>query len=278
MVMCFGHSELCPYYESFHVKFSTGGYWLLFFYFIKFDHVPDWLATLPGLPQSTTAPLHLVFELRTRRHVTRNLLQLQWPPICWQVQFKLCCLMHSIFHGNLLQRVAAKDWMLEFLTNPVLSQPADPVPVSDQHFPLTMCCRAYRTSSASVLSHTPVPQHGTHCPKTFMQHQTAVFGKQLKTHYFSIAVDVCWFPFYCLTVCVHSVVSSHTTNTCDDDDDDDDEKFTYNCVVIRLAKEKVSYEQEADKQLQKIDNMKAGGEDEYIIKKQVRLFRPSRMS
>ena len=81
-----------------------------------------------------------------------------------------------------------------------------------------------------------------------------------------------------MTVCVHSVVSSHTTNTCDDDDDDDDEKFTYNCVVIRLAKEKVSYEQEADKQLQKIDNMKAGGEDEYIIKKQVRLFRPSRMS
>ena len=37
----------------------------------------------------------------------------------------------------------------------------------------------------------------------------------------------------------------------------------------RLAKEKVSYEQEADKQQQKIDDMKAAGEDEYVIKKQV---------
>jgi len=46
-------------------------------------------------------------------------------------------------------------------------------------------------------------------------------------------------------------------------------------MVIRLAKEKLSYLQEADKQQQKIDNMKAGNEDEHVIKKQVRLFRPS---
>jgi len=41
-------------------------------------------------------------------------------------------------------------------------------------------------------------------------------------------------------------------------------------LTIRLAKEKVSYQQETDKQQQKIENMKAGGEDEYVIKKQVR--------
>jgi len=40
-------------------------------------------------------------------------------------------------------------------------------------------------------------------------------------------------------------------------------------VVFRLAKEKVSYEQEAGKQQEKIDSMKAGGEDQYVIKKQV---------
>jgi len=40
-------------------------------------------------------------------------------------------------------------------------------------------------------------------------------------------------------------------------------------MLIRLAKEKVSYEQEADKQQQKIDDMKTAGEDEYVIKKQV---------
>jgi len=43
----------------------------------------------------------------------------------------------------------------------------------------------------------------------------------------------------------------------------------FNVVLCRLAKEKVSYEQEADKQQQKIDNLKAGGEDQYVIKKQV---------
>jgi len=48
-------------------------------------------------------------------------------------------------------------------------------------------------------------------------------------------------------------------------------------MVVRLAKEKVSYEQEADKQQQKIDNMKASGEDEYVIKKQVSLVIPTGM-
>jgi len=48
-------------------------------------------------------------------------------------------------------------------------------------------------------------------------------------------------------------------------------------MVVRLAKEKVSYEQEADKQQQKIDSMKAGGEDEYIIRKQVSLVMPTRI-
>jgi len=63
-------------------------------------------SVLAGLPQSTIAPLQrvqnttarLVFELGTREHVTASLLQLQWLPVHWRVQFKLCCLMHSIFH------------------------------------------------------------------------------------------------------------------------------------------------------------------------------------
>lgn len=42
--------------------------------------------------------------------------------------------------------------------------------------------------------------------------------------------------------------------------------------LYRLAKEKVSYEQEADKQQQKINAMKAEGEDQYVIKKQVSSF------
>jgi tubulin-specific chaperone A len=48
-------------------------------------------------------------------------------------------------------------------------------------------------------------------------------------------------------------------------------------VVKRLAKEKVSYEQEAAKQQEKIDGMKqAGDQDEYVIKKQLEVLDESR--
>jgi len=70
-------------------------------------------SALAGLPQSTTAPLQqvqnsaarLVFELGPKEHVrpndvTPSLLQLHWLSVCWRVQFKLCCTMHSIFRGN----------------------------------------------------------------------------------------------------------------------------------------------------------------------------------
>ena len=46
------------------------------------------------------AAARLVFELGTREHVTASLLQLHWLPVRWRDQFKLCCLMHSIFHGR----------------------------------------------------------------------------------------------------------------------------------------------------------------------------------
>jgi len=39
----------------------------------------------------------LVFELTTREHVTPSLLQLHWLPVRWRVQFKLYCMMHSVF-------------------------------------------------------------------------------------------------------------------------------------------------------------------------------------
>jgi len=39
----------------------------------------------------------------------------------------------------------------------------------------TTRCRAYGPSSASVLSHTPVRQRGTHCLKTSVPHQTLQF-------------------------------------------------------------------------------------------------------
>ena len=65
-------------------------------------------AALAGLPQTTIAPLQrvqnaaarLVFELGPREYVTPCLLQLPWLPVRWRIQFKLCCIMHSVFNGK----------------------------------------------------------------------------------------------------------------------------------------------------------------------------------
>ena len=43
---------------------------------------------------------HLIFKLGPREHVTPCLLQLHWLPVRWRIQFKLCCIMHSLFNGN----------------------------------------------------------------------------------------------------------------------------------------------------------------------------------
>ena len=64
-------------------------------------------AALACLPQATISPLQrvqnsaarMIFELSTREHVVPCLLQLHWLPVRWRVQFELCCVMHSIFHG-----------------------------------------------------------------------------------------------------------------------------------------------------------------------------------
>jgi len=60
------------------------------------------------------------------------------------------------------------------------SLPADLASVSmhaPSHRPYTCChTHTYGSNSASVrLSHTPVPQRGTHCPRTSVPHQTLQF-------------------------------------------------------------------------------------------------------
>jgi len=66
-------------------------------------------AALAGLPQATVAPIQcvqnsaarLIFKLSSREHVTPCPLQLHWLPVSWCVQFKLCCIMHSVTYGTL---------------------------------------------------------------------------------------------------------------------------------------------------------------------------------
>jgi len=63
---------------------------------------------LADLPQATVTPLQrvqnsaarLIFKPSGREHVTPCLLQLHWLIVSWHVQFKLCCIMHSVFYGT----------------------------------------------------------------------------------------------------------------------------------------------------------------------------------
>jgi len=112
-------------------------------------------SALAGLPQTTTAPLQRVQNAAAR-------LVIELGPMGWRVQFKLCCIMHSIFRDNSLAGVP--DEYRSFCRCQSIC--------SGQNFPPTTHCLAYEPSSASVLSHTLVPQLGTHCRRTFMRHQT----------------------------------------------------------------------------------------------------------
>ncbi|XP_047227683.1 tubulin-specific chaperone A [Girardinichthys multiradiatus] len=48
-------------------------------------------------------------------------------------------------------------------------------------------------------------------------------------------------------------------------------------IVKRLAKEEISYINEARQQEEKVERLKAEGEDEFVIKKQVEVLQESRM-
>ena len=102
------------------------------------------LATIPPLQRVQNDAARLIFELVTREHVTASLLQLHWLSVRWQVQFKLCCLMHSVFYGK----------CPDYLANVV--SPVD-------------CGRPFRGLRASSSSDFSLPQlHTKFCERAFM--------------------------------------------------------------------------------------------------------------
>jgi len=74
------------------------------------------LATLGPLQRVQNAAARLIFELTPRDHITPSLLQLHWLPVRWRVEYKLCCIMHSVHTGrcpaylkNTVQLTAARQ-------------------------------------------------------------------------------------------------------------------------------------------------------------------------
>ena len=120
------------------------------------------------LPQTTIAPLQrvqnaaarLVFELGPRQHVTPCLLQLHWLPVRWRIQFKLCCIMHSVFNGKC--PVYLSD----------IVQTVSAIFAYDHPHRPTTCYHDFAPSSASAPFLTLVRLYGTDYQKTFARNLT----------------------------------------------------------------------------------------------------------
>jgi len=150
-------------------------------------------SALAGLPQSTLAPLQrvqnaaarLVFELGAREHVTPSLLQLHWLPVRWRIQYKLCCLMHSVSHGNcpvylknMVQSASA--------SRPQLRQRLRST--SSNYFTLPQLRSKF---GERAFSHAG-PSAWNSLPDSIRNEpNSAVFRKHLKTHFFCSAFNVC---------------------------------------------------------------------------------------
>jgi len=104
-----------------------------------------------------------MFELGARDHVTHrrsDTVALATSPLHWRIQFKLCCIMHSVFYGK----------CPVYLTNIVRTVTAACSrsglrSTSSSNFALP---KLYGRDSASVPFHTLGPQRGTFCLQTFV--------------------------------------------------------------------------------------------------------------
>ena len=149
-------------------------------------------SVLAGLPLATIAPLRrvqnaaarLIFELGTREHVTASLLQMHWLPVCWQVQFKLCCLMHSVFYRK------CPDCLANVVTSVDCSRPRrGRRSLSSSDFCLPRLCtkfgeRAFTHAGPSAWNSLPKDLRAVTDP--------GLFRKRLKTHVFSLAFCACY--------------------------------------------------------------------------------------
>jgi len=97
------------------------------------------------------------FPAHSKRPLSPSLLQLHWLAVRWRIEYKVCCIMHSVHTGrcpaylkNTVQLAAARCHDLIYGLR--------------QRQPIYF--RGSRPSLVSVRSHTLVHPRGTHCPHT----------------------------------------------------------------------------------------------------------------
>jgi len=140
------------------------------------------LVTITPLEHVQHTVAHLIFELGTREHVTASLLQLHWLLVRWRVQFKLCCLMHSVFYGK------CPDYLANVMS------PVDcgvHIAVFDLYHHRISVCRSYAPSLASMPSHMPARLHGTHYRRTYVLSLILDILENDSRHFFSLAFCIC---------------------------------------------------------------------------------------
>jgi len=140
----------------------------------------------------------------TRERVTPSLLQLHWLPVRWRVQFKLCCMMHSVFYGNCPAYLAniVHPTNAGRLRNNLRS-------ASSSDYSMPRLCTKF---GERAFSHAG-PAAWNALPEDMRANQDrAVFRKQLKTHFFTLAFNVHWLLGFILILYRPSVCKNTTPN------------------------------------------------------------------
>ena len=147
---------------------------------------------------TTTTELSLSLDFRAEhswaRHAMSGTVALA-RPVRWRVQFKLCCVMHSIFHGtcpayllNIVEPAGADRTRSRFQST------------SSTDFSLPQLRTKFGERSfchAGCAAWNDLPE------------DTAKFGKQLKTYCFTSAFNIEWLLDFAFLLCF-TVLSDHS--------------------------------------------------------------------
>jgi len=140
------------------------------------------LATLRPLQRVQNAAARLIFELTPRDHISPSLVQLHWLPARWRIEYKLCCIMHSVhtercpaYLKNTVQLAAARQSRSDLRSSTTSAYLLSQLKTKFGE-------RAFSHAGPSAWNALPTHILDVPSPNSFR--------KLLKTHFFSIAFKV----------------------------------------------------------------------------------------
>jgi len=145
-----------------------------------------WWFTLEPLQGLQNAAVRLVFGLGWFDHVTPSLIKLHWLPVIYRVKFKLCCIIHAIYHGRsptylseVAQSVSASRWRFGLRSSSTS--------LMDYALP-----RLRKKFGERAFSHAGPATWNALLDYICTVADPVKFWRLLKSYYFRIAFSVCW--------------------------------------------------------------------------------------